>query len=710
MSLLNNISSKLSEMPTTQKMLAVAIVTALSIGGGAAAYISNSDANNGYVSLISSKNSADIPNAITQLDTKEIKYQITPNGDLLVNEKDIIAARNVLAKNGDLFSSKTGYDLLNKEQSIFINSTQQQLLKTQVIEENLQQTLEQIKGVEAAKVHLSLSETSEFMRDTNKSTASIMLELAPGDQLSEEQVRSIANLVSSSVPFLSPDDVVITDQYAQQLSGNTVDNYGMSVGQLRYKAKVEGKLHASIMQVIAPLIGLQNMRVSVNADINYDKIHNTKEEYLKNPRPIQSEQLEYDYDGSRGDVGKGVPGALSNQPPGHVKLSANDKQSGGGSNSQSISHENIKRNYNVGRSVTNTEYGGMALRKINVVVLINKKSLEEDFVYNPTAIKLPDAPLSPIKPTEPKEPDFIATTKPAEMSVAQKSIYDQYGKDKEQYKTDLIKYNTALKTYTPLKTQYDKEVKTLTKAYNEKNIANRPIALEAFIKQRTSNIESMTRGAAGFDQSRGDTVTVITDSFIPHQLQKALEPVKIDTGKKPFQLKDYAVMAIGISLALIALLLSLFFIRRKNKSKAKNASNTDEQEQNIQNILSDVMKNDGYIKRSEDDIAKTMTRDQLGQDNLNADDVDLDSLIEIAKENLRDKQKPALIVLSEWLDNRTDLQKSIIAEIKDNNGIVRISKAGDADSELFESPDEFSDDFDIDSLIEKTQRPHQEMP
>ena len=319
MSLLNNISSKLSEMPTTQKMLAVAIVTALSIGAGAAAYISNSDANNGYVSLISSKNSADIPNAITQLDTKEIKYQITPNGDLLVNEKDIIAARNVLAKNGDLFSSKTGYDLLNKEQSIFINSTQQQLLKTQVIEENLQQTLEQIKGVEAAKVHLSLSETSEFMRDTNKSTASIMLELAPGDQLSEEQVRSIANLVSSSVPFLSPDDVVITDQYAQQLSGNTVDNYGMSVGQLRYKAKVEGKLHASIMQVIAPLIGLQNMRVSVNADINYDKIHNTKEEYLKNPRPIQSEQLEYDYDGSRGNVGKGrlegslkAAGTLSN--------------------------------------------------------------------------------------------------------------------------------------------------------------------------------------------------------------------------------------------------------------------------------------------------------------------------------------------------------------------------------------------------------------
>ncbi|WP_305846424.1 hypothetical protein [Photobacterium kishitanii] len=220
----------------------------------------------------------------------------------------------------------------------------------------------------------------------------------------------------------------------------------------------------------------------------------------------------------------------------------------------------------------------------------------------------------------------------------------------------------------------------------------------------------MTRGAVGFDKARGDTVTVITDSFIPRQSLKKIESVKADTSKTGLQLKDYAVVAISVCIALIVLLLGLLFVRRKNKAKIQNASNTEEQEQNIQDILGDVMKNDGYVKRSEDEIAKTMTRDQLGQDNLNADDVDLESLIEIAKDNLRDKQKPALIVLSEWLDNRTDLQNSIIAEIKDNNGILRISKAGDADSELFVSPDEFSDDFDIDSLIEKTQRPHQEMP
>ena len=710
MSLLNNISSKLSGIPTTQKMLAVAVVTALTIGGGAATYIANSDANSGYVSLISSKNSADIPKAITQLDIKDIKYRITSNGDLLVSEKDIIPARNVLAKDGQLFSSKTGYDLLNKEQSIFINSTQQQLLKTQVIEENLQLTLEQIEGVQAAKVHLSLSETSDFMRDTNKSTASIMLELEPGKQLSDAQVRSIANLVSSSVPYLSPNDVVITDQYAQQLSGDSEDNYAMNISQVRYKTKLEGKLHANIMQVIAPLIGLQNMRVSVNADINYDKIKNTKEEYLKDPKTIQSEQLEYNYDDSRDGAGKGVPGALSNQPPGHVKLSAKDKNSENSGNASAISHEKIKRNYSIGRSVTNTEYGGMALRKIDVVVLIDRKTLEDDFVYDTALIKLPDAPLAPVKPTEPKEPDFIAKTKPAKMNEDQRLIYEQYDKDKEQYKADLVKYNAALTVYTPLKAQYDKEVKTLTNAYNEKNTANRKIALAAFIKQRTLNIESMTRGAAGFDKARGDTVTVITDSFIPRQSLKKLEPVKADAGKTSFQLKDYSLIAISVLVALIVLLLGVLFVRRKNKAKTKNDSNTEEQDQNIQDILGDVMKNDGYIKRSEDEIAKTMTRDQLDQDNLNADDVDLESLIEIAKDNLREKQKPALIVLSEWLDNRTDLQNSIIAEIKDNNGIVRISKAGDADSELFVSPDEFSDDFDIDSLIEKTQRPHQEMP
>ncbi len=107
-------------------------------------------------------------------------------------------------------------------------------------------------------------------------------------------------------------------------------------------------------------------------------------------------------------------------------------------NASAISHEKIKRNYNVGRSVTNTEYGGMALRKIDVVVLIDKKTLEDDFVYDGAAIKLPDAPLAPVKPTEPKEPDFVANTKPARMTEEQRSIYAQYGKDKEQYKADLV--------------------------------------------------------------------------------------------------------------------------------------------------------------------------------------------------------------------------------------------------------------------------------
>src|SRR3546814_4102005 len=51
-----------------------------------------------------------------------------------------------------------------------------------------------------------------FVRDQAAPSASVILKLQPGRALSDAQVRSVVNLVASSVPGMKPDSVTVVDQ------------------------------------------------------------------------------------------------------------------------------------------------------------------------------------------------------------------------------------------------------------------------------------------------------------------------------------------------------------------------------------------------------------------------------------------------------------------------------------------------------------------
>ena len=63
---------------------------------------------------------------------------------------------------------------------------------------------------------ITLPEEGVFLSQSNEAaSASIVLNTDPGYQFTETQILSLYNLVSKSIPNLSTEDIVITNQYLE---------------------------------------------------------------------------------------------------------------------------------------------------------------------------------------------------------------------------------------------------------------------------------------------------------------------------------------------------------------------------------------------------------------------------------------------------------------------------------------------------------------
>src|SRR6185503_19619567 len=192
---------------------------------------------------------------------------------------------------------------------------------TLALQDDLARTIMSIDGIASAKVQLALPQESVFARDRDETKASVFLALRPGHRLGDAEIAGIANFVAWSVPNLAPDNVSLIDESGRPLKTVAGDTgAALSSGQLDYKQRKQDEYRASIREVLAPLVGDEGLRVSVHADIDFTAVESTSETFNAEPAVLLSESLREDQS-SAGAIG-GVPGALTNQPPGNGRVAA----------------------------------------------------------------------------------------------------------------------------------------------------------------------------------------------------------------------------------------------------------------------------------------------------------------------------------------------------------------------------------------------------
>jgi flagellar M-ring protein FliF len=288
----------------------VAVVLALALWGN------KGDYKVLYANL-SEKDGGAIIAALSQMN---IPYRHADGGNaILVPSSQVHDARLKLASSGLPKGSVVGFELMDNAR-FGQTQFQERLTFQRGLEGELTRSIGALGSVQAARVHLALPNQNGFFREQQKPSASVLLTLHPGRTLDRTQLAGIVHLVSASVPELNPKAVSVLDQTGALLSGanEAPTGQGLDAHQLQYVAQVEASYVKRVVEILEPVVGRDNLRATIAADIDFSQTEATSESFKPNqgnePAAVRSQQVS-----EAGNAGSatpsGVPGASSNQPP-----------------------------------------------------------------------------------------------------------------------------------------------------------------------------------------------------------------------------------------------------------------------------------------------------------------------------------------------------------------------------------------------------------
>ena len=304
---------------TVLRQLGLMVGLAASVAIGTAIVLWSQQPNYGL--LFGGLSGKDAGAVTAALQRANIPYRVDPNsGAIMVPSTQVYNARIKLATEGLPKGTSSSFDLLAKNQGAFGMS---QFMETvqyhQALQTELERTIASIDSVQSDRVHLAIPKQSVFIQDSPKPSASVLVNLYSGRNLSAEQIAGIVHLVASSVPGLSTQNVTVVDQQGNLLTGSNgtaAQQSGSSLSSAQYDlTRRLDRLYARrISDILAPIVGANGVRAQVTTSLDYSLINTTSEKYDPNSQVVRSEQTTDNR--NWGTVANGaVPGALTNQPP-----------------------------------------------------------------------------------------------------------------------------------------------------------------------------------------------------------------------------------------------------------------------------------------------------------------------------------------------------------------------------------------------------------
>jgi len=330
-----------------------------------------------YRVLFSNLNFADANEVIEQLKLYSVPYQFDADGRaILVPEEHVHQARLKLASEGFTSDKTVGFELLEQEQGLGTSQFMENARFRRGLEGELARTISSLLAVRSARVHLALPKESVFVRDQRKPRASVFIEMFSGRSLARDQVAAIANLVASSIPELAVEDVTVVDQKGRLLNTRDQDeDVVLAAKQLEYTRKVEQTLVNRINSILQPVVGIGNFHAEVSTDIDFTQVEQADEIYNPDLPALRSEKT---LDEKRAaDMARGVPGALTNQPPGpnavpeQIEPGTVAAANSSGAVGTGSSREQAVRNYELDRTLSYTRYQTGVVKRLSVAVVVD---------------------------------------------------------------------------------------------------------------------------------------------------------------------------------------------------------------------------------------------------------------------------------------------------------------------------------------------------
>ncbi|MCU1669423.1 MAG: fliF [Blastococcus sp.] len=311
--------------------------------------------------LFSNLASKDASAIVDELNAESVPYTLTDGGQTIMVAKDkVYGLRLTMSGKGLPAGQDTGYALLD-QQGITTSEFQQQVTYQRAIEGELDKTLEALQGVNTAVVHVAIPKDQVFVTEQAKPTASVLLDLAAGTQLTGEQIQAVTNLVSSSIQGMDPSQVTVADSNGQVLS-SAGTGITPAAGDARSQVETDyqNRLGANAQQMLDTVLGPGHSKVSVRADVDLSQKTSTSDHYTynKGTPPLSSSGTTEKYTGSGTPVG-GVLGP-ENMP-----------NASGSSGNSNYTKTSATDNNAVDKTTTNTIAPPGDLKRLTVSVVMD---------------------------------------------------------------------------------------------------------------------------------------------------------------------------------------------------------------------------------------------------------------------------------------------------------------------------------------------------
>ena len=271
----------------------------------------------------------DAGNVVAKLQELNIEYKLGKDStDIRVPLTDKSFILLQLAQEKTLPQARPGWQKLIDERSIFSGTTQQEFDLNYVrgLQAELEETLTRMDPVEDAQINIVKPKKEVFKEDQKEPSASVLLKLKAGSEITKEQVRAIRDWVCSAVEGLKPEKVRIADTEARDLTRVLDDEEAMTLdkiesAQLKFTRSREKHLRGELQSQLEEIFGYGKAVVRVRLDMDFDQKEAVSDVVIppvegSDKGVVLSRKYENEEYQGKDLVEDGEPGVNSNLPPG----------------------------------------------------------------------------------------------------------------------------------------------------------------------------------------------------------------------------------------------------------------------------------------------------------------------------------------------------------------------------------------------------------
>ncbi|MDO9382595.1 MAG: flagellar basal-body MS-ring/collar protein FliF [Hyphomicrobiaceae bacterium] len=311
------------------------------------------------------------------LQDEGITFDVNPEGTKVsVPVGQTSRARQVLAEKGLPGSPSAGYELYEKVGPIGLTSFMQEVTRTRVLEGEIARTIQGMKGVKAARVHIVLPDQGSFRRARQPASASVVIRTEmPGDGSSAQAIRQ---LVAAAVPGMNADQVRIMSTDGTVLAGTDDTGMASSSKMVELEKTISKEMQENVRRTLAPYLGIDNFEISVAARLNLDKRQINETNFDPESKVERSVKSVKESGKSQNDNNRSAVTVEQNIPGQETGAS------GGGANSKSNDRKEELTNFELNTKSTATVSEGYRVEALTVAVMLNRRQLSTSLGNSPT--------------------------------------------------------------------------------------------------------------------------------------------------------------------------------------------------------------------------------------------------------------------------------------------------------------------------------------